>query len=172
MYLLSEKKILENVPRFTDVKPYVTETVETLRGMGIKIGSTTGYTDEMMEIVAAAAATKGYKPDCWFSPDSVDCKGRPNPYMIFRNMQFLGLTDVRRVMKVGDTVSDIREGKNAGLFTVGVIEGSSAMGLSREEFKALSPKEKEERSQQVRQMYMEAGADAVVMDIRGVLEYI
>ena len=59
VYQLSEKKILENVPRFTDVKPYVTETVETLRGMGIKIGSTTGYTDEMMEIVAAAAATKG-----------------------------------------------------------------------------------------------------------------
>ena len=140
--------------------------------MGIKIGSTTGYTDEMMEIVAAAAATKGYKPDCWFSPDSVDRKGRPNPYIIFRNMQFLGLTDVRRVMKVGDTVSDIREGKNAGLFTVGVIEGSSAMGLSREEFKALSPKEKEERSRKVRQMYLEAGADAVVTDIRGVLEYI
>lgn len=46
------------------------------------------------------------------------------------------------------------------------------MGLSREEFKALSPKEKEERSQQVRQMYLEAGADAVVTDIRGVLEYI
>ena len=41
-----------------------------------------------------------------------------------------------------------------------------------QEFKALSPKEKEERSQQVRQMYMEAGADAVVTDIRGVLEYI
>ena len=46
------------------------------------------------------------------------------------------------------------------------------MGLSREEFKALSPKEKEELSQQVRQMYLEAGADAVVTDIRGVLEYI
>ena len=64
MYQLSEKKILENVPRFTDVKPYVTETVETLRGMGIKIGSTTGYTDEMMEIVAAAAATKGHRVAC------------------------------------------------------------------------------------------------------------
>ena len=91
--------------------------------------------------------------------------------MIFRNMQFLGLTDVRRVMKVGDTISDIREGKNAGLFTVGVIEGSSAMGLSQEEFQALSRKEQEERSRQVSQMYMEAGADAVVADIRGVLEY-
>lgn len=32
------------------------------------------------------------------------------------------------VIKVGDTVSDIREGKNAGVMTVGVIEGSSEMG--------------------------------------------
>ena len=172
VYVLSESKILGLVGGFTDVKPYVEETVETLRTHGIRIGSTTGYTDAMMDIVVPAAAKKGYSPDCWFSPDSVDRKGRPNPYMIFRNMQFLGLTDVRRVMKVGDTVSDIREGKNAGLFTVGVIEGSSAMGLSREEFKALSPKEKEERSRKVRQMYLEAGADAVVTDIRGVLEYI
>ena len=172
MYQLSEKKILENVPRFTDVKPYVTETVETLRGMGIKIGSTTGYTDEMMEIVAAAAATKGYKPDCWFSPDSVDRKGRPNPYMIFRNMQFLGLTDVRRVMKVGDTVSDIREGKNAGLFTVGVIEGSSAMGLSMAEYEALSPEDREYACKTVSRKFLEAGADWVVRDIRGVLELI
>ena len=37
--------------------------------------------------------------------------------MIFRNMEALGLSDVRRVMKVGDTVSDIKEGKNAGVYT-------------------------------------------------------
>lgn len=34
--------------------------------------------------------------------------------MMFRNMEALGVTDARRVAKVGDTVSDIREGKNAG----------------------------------------------------------
>ena len=61
--------------------------------------------------------------------------------MIFRNMEELKLSDVRKVMKVGDTVSDIREGKNAGLYTVGIIEGSSVVGLSQREFEALSPEE-------------------------------
>ena len=36
VYQLSEKKILENVPRFTDVKTYVTETVETTSEDGNK----------------------------------------------------------------------------------------------------------------------------------------
>ena len=130
VYVLSESKILGLVGGFTDVKPYVEETVETLRTHGIRIGSTTGYTDAMMDIVVPAAAKKGYSPDCWFSPDSTGHKGRPFPYMIFRNMEALGLSDVRRVMKVGDTVSDIKEGKNAGVYTVGILEGSSVMGLS------------------------------------------
>lgn len=43
-------------------------------------------------------------------------------------------------MKVGDTVSDILEGKNAGLVTVGILEGSSVMGLTQEEYEALSEK--------------------------------
>lgn len=170
VYRLSEQKILDLVGEFTDVKPYVLETVQKLREKGLKIGSTTGYTDAMMEIVAPAAANKGYAPDCWFSPDSVNHKGRPCPYMIFRNMETLELTDVRRVMKVGDTVSDIKEGKNAGVYTVGIIEGSSAMGLKEAEFEALSEEEKENICNLVRQNYLEAGADCVVQDIRGILE--
>lgn len=75
-------------------------------------------------------------------------------------------------MKVGDTLSDIREGKNAGVFSVGIIEGSSEMGLTKAEYEALSPEEKEARVQEVTKRYMDAGADAVVQDIRGVLELI
>lgn len=172
VYLLSEKKILENVAKFTDVKPYVLETVKALREMGLKIGSTTGYTDEMMEIVVPEAEAKGYKADCWFSPDSVGHKGRPYPYMVFKNMETLGLSDVRRVMKVGDTVSDIKEGKNAGVYTVGVIEGSSVMGLSEEEYAALGDNEKTKLCEKVGKKFMDAGADAVVLDIRGVLNLV
>ena len=172
VYLLSESKILGLAGGFTDVKTYVTETVETLRGHGIRIGSTTGYTDAMMGIVAPAAAQKGYSPDCWFSPDSTGHKGRPYPYMVFRNMEALGLSDVRRVMKVGDTVSDIKEGKNAGVYTVGIVEGSSAMGLSMEEYEALSPEDREYACKTVSRKFLEAGADWVVRDIRGVLELI
>ena len=133
VYELSESKILEIVHNYAEPKPYVVETVNKLREMGLKIGSTTGYTDEMMALVVPKAAELGYAPDCWFSPDSTNKKGRPYPYMIFRNMEKLELKDVSRVMKVGDTVADILEGKNAGMVTVGILEGSSVMGLTEEE---------------------------------------
>ena len=43
-------------------------------------------------------------------------EGRPAPYMIFKMMHDLDSSDVRRVAKVGDTVRDIQEGRNAGAF--------------------------------------------------------
>mgnify|MGYP003448819892 CR=1 FL=1 len=111
----------------------------------IQIGSTTGYTDKMMEIVTNGAREKGYEPDCVVSPDDVCGKGRPYPYMIYENMKRLNVMSVHQVMKVGDTISDIKEGKNAGVYTVGVIEGSSEMGLSMEEFQKLSEAKKLEK---------------------------
>ena len=168
-FAASLMKILD---QFSDPKDYVVDTVAKLRDAGLMIGSTTGYTDAMMEIVTKEAAKAGYKPDCWFSPDSTGHMGRPYPYMIFKNMEALKVTGVDKVMKVGDTLSDIREGKNAGVFTVGIIEGSSEMGLTKEEYAALSPEEREANVKAVTKRYMDAGADAVVQDIRGVLELI
>lgn len=81
---------------------------------------------------------------------------------IFYNMQVLRLMDVRRVAKVGDTISDIKEGKNAGVFTVGVTEGSSQMGLSLAEFEALSPAEQDRERLMAREAFLAAGADAVI----------
>ncbi|HIS46990.1 MAG TPA: phosphonoacetaldehyde hydrolase [Candidatus Scybalocola faecigallinarum] len=172
VYELSESLILKTVEQYSDPKPYVTETVDALREMGLKIGSTTGYNDAMMAIVVPAAKAAGYSPDCWFSPDSTGQKGRPYPYIVFRNMEALGLSCVSRVMKVGDTVADIKEGKNAGLVSVGIIEGSSVMGLTKEEYEALSPEEKAAEAQRVTAVYKEAGADFVVSDIRGILELV
>lgn len=157
VYELSESKILEIVHNYAEPKPYVVETVNKLREMGLKIGSTTGYTDEMMALVVPKAAELGYAPDCWFSPDSTNKKGRPYPYMIFRNMEKLELKDVSRVMKVGDTVADILEGKNAGMVTVGILEGSSVMGLTQEEYEALTPEAREAADKKAEQTYLEAG---------------
>lgn len=168
-FAASLMKILD---QFSDPKDYVVETVAKLREAGLKIGSTTGYTDAMMDSVTKEAAKAGYEPDCWFSPDSTGHMGRPYPYMIFKNMEALQITGVDKVMKVGDTLSDIREGKNAGAFTVGIIEGSSEMGLTKAEYEALTAEEKEAKVQAVTKCYMDAGADAVVQDIRGVLELI
>lgn len=172
LYESYESSLLKILDQYSDPKPYVLETVQALRDKGIKIGSTTGYTDVMMGIVVPRARELGYEPDCWFSPDSTGGMGRPHPYMIFRNMEELKVSAVDRVIKAGDTISDIREGKNAGVFTIGILEGSSLLGLSREEYESLPEAEKEKLLKEGEEKYRAAGADAVVRDIRGILEYI
>ncbi len=170
LYGLFEEKLLSILDQFADVKPYVLETVEELRRRGIRIGSTTGYTDKMMSIVAPKAKEHGYVPDAWFSPDSTGSVGRPFPYMIFKNIEALHVSSVNSVMKVGDTISDIKEGKNAGVYTVGVVEGSSEMGLTQAEYDALTDEEREKRVRAVAEKFTDAGADAVIRNMSELIE--
>ena len=114
VYEESEKGIMEILKNYAEPKPYVIETVAKIREMGIKIGSTTGYTAEMMDIVAPKAEELGYAPDVYFSPSDTENYGRPYPYMVFKNMEHLKVSSVKNVIKVGDTISDIKEGVNAG----------------------------------------------------------
>lgn len=162
VYAQFEPKLFSILKDYSSPKPFVLETVDTLRKMGIKIGSSTGYTDAMMDIVVKGAAKEGYSPDFWISPDDVGGKGRPYPYMIFENMKVLGVSSVKNVVKVGDTVSDIREGVSAGVWSVGVIEGSSELGLTQEEFEQMSPEQKEKECCRVEQVFRKAGADFVI----------
>ena len=172
LYGLFEENLFGILDQCADVNPYVLETVAKLREKGIKIGSTTGYTDAMMQIVAPKAAEHGYAPDVWFSPDAVGHKGRPYPYMMNKNMEALGILSVQQVIKVGDTISDIKEGKNAGVFTIGVIEGSSELGLSEKEYAALSDNERKEKCDTVRSKFLAAGADAVILNLKELMDYI
>ena len=168
LYQVFEEKLLS----ILDPKPGVVETVNRLRRNGFRIGSTTGYTDKMMEIVVPAAKEKGYEPDVWFSPDSTGQKGRPYPYMIFRNMEALEIKKVRRVLKVGDTVSDIKEGRNAGAWSAGIVVGSSEMGLSLSEYEALEQDEKERFCRITADRFLEAGADKVFYTMEDLGEFL
>ena len=75
VYNIMEKKTLKILSNYCDIKPNVIETVEKLRKKGIKIGSTTGYTTEMMNIVVPKAKENGYTPDFWITPNSVNDYG-------------------------------------------------------------------------------------------------
>lgn len=165
IYELFEKSLMSQIVNHTKIKPYVLETVTKLKELGIKIGSTTGYTDMMMEPVLKSAKEQGYQPDCWYSPDATNHFGRPYPYMIFKNMIELHISSVKNVIKVGDTISDIQEGVNAGVIVVGVIEGSSTLGLNEEEFNALTPKERNRAIERVKEAYLDAGADYVINNL-------
>lgn len=136
MYQSFEKHLFASLQDFTTPIPGVVETMEQLRREGIRIGSTTGYTDAMMKIVQPGAAAQGYTVDCLVTPDHLPA-GRPAPYMIYRNMTELAIPSVDEVVKVGDTIADIREGLNAKVCSVGVITGSNELGLTEEEYKTM-----------------------------------
>ena len=53
--------------------------------------------------------------------------------MIFENLKKLEVFSVFAAIKVGDTVSDIKEGLAAGMLSLEVVEGSSCMGLAEAE---------------------------------------
>lgn len=164
--------LLKSLSKYTQPLPEVVETVKLLRDKGLKIGSTTGYTDEMMEIVIGEAKEKGYQPDFWITPDSTESYGRPYPYMIFRNMQALKLAAPWQVIKVGDTIADIQEGINAGVWSVGVVVGSSQMGLAYDEFLGLSEQEKNKAIQKVEGHFLAAGADFTIKTMKELPELI
>ena len=165
LYAEFEPALISSLIDYTDPIPGVIETVQTLRSHGLKIGSTTGYTQMMMDVVVPNALKKGYGPDFYITPDGTNSLGRPYPYMIYRNIEALNLSATWKVVKVGDTTSDIKEGVSAGVWTVGVIIGSSEMGLSLEEYDALSEVEQEAVIFNTKQTFIEHGADFTIKSI-------
>lgn len=159
-----KKNLFATLTDFTDPIPGVVETVNALREKGIKFGSTTGYTEEMMKVVVPSAEAKGYKVDNWVTSDHLPA-GRPQPYMIYKNMCDLAVPSRFSVLKYGDTVSDIKEGVNAGVWSVGVVMGSNVMGLTEEDVKQLPAAELERRKLDARMKLYAAGAHYVVDNI-------
>ncbi len=165
IYAGFEKALFDVLKEYSVPIDGVIETINKLHNMGIKIGSTTGYTAAMMDVVAPAAIEHGYSPDLLVCPDEVNSIGRPYPYMLWKNAEKLGIKSIKNVIKIGDTVADIYEGKNAGCISIGVIIGSNMLQLSLDEWNNLSADEKETQLENVRKKYLGCGADYVINDI-------
>ena len=160
-----EGYLFASLADYTDPIPGVIETLQNLRSQGLKIGSTTGYTQAMMDVVLPNAAAKGYKTDNCVTPDRLPA-GRPYPYMIYQNMIDLDIPSVDYILKYGDTIADIKEGRNAKVWTVGVILGSNEMGLTEKEVADMPDQELETRKAEVRKRMLDAGAHFVVDTIK------
>ncbi|MFC5402216.1 phosphonoacetaldehyde hydrolase [Cohnella soli] len=164
LYAEFEPMLFADLATYTDPIPGALEVVVKLRADGLKIGSTTGYTAGMMEVVAAEAKRKGYAPDTLVTPSDV-AAGRPYPWMCYRNAELLGVHPMAAMVKVGDTTSDVLEGVNAGMWSVGVIKGSSELGLSEAEVAAMPEAELATRMQAVADRFRKAGAHYVIEQI-------
>lgn len=161
LYAEFEPMLFETLEEYTTPIPHVVETIEKLRQNGLKIGSTTGYTREMMNIVEPNAAKKGYSPDFLVTPSEVS-QGRPYPWMCYKNAEALGVSPMSAMVKVGDTLSDVKEGVNAGMWSVAVIKGSSELGLTQEEVENMNKEELKIKMEAVSKKFKEAGAHFVI----------
>lgn len=152
---------LECLPKYSTVIDGVADTVAQLRKRGIKIGSSTGYTRAMLDLVQEVARKQGYAPECAVAPDDVGA-GRPHPWMIFANAIRLQIEPLAAIVKIGDTPVDIEEGLCAGVWTIGVARTGNMVGLSVKDFAALGAAERASRLEKARSQLAAAGAHEVI----------
>ena len=146
---------------YSGLIPGVPEVVAGFRARGLKIGSTTGYTRAMLDVLVEKSASEGYSPDCSLTPEEVGA-GRPHPFMIYETAVRLGVYPTAAIAKIGDTPADIHEGLNAGAWSIGVAGTGNMVGLSFAEFNALPAAHREERLAKARAELEAAGAHYVV----------
>jgi phosphonoacetaldehyde hydrolase len=135
LYAQFEPLQIACVAQYADLIPGTRETVAWLRGRGVRIGSSTGYTAAMMEPLVAAARDRGYDPDSLVTMSDVPA-GRPAPWMCFDNARLLSVYPMEAVVVVDDTAVGLEAGLNAGAWTVAVVKTGNEVGLSLDEIAA------------------------------------
>lgn len=96
-----------------------------LHGLGIRVALNSGFPKVIVDTIVHRFEwlVEGLVDDC-IASDEVE-RGRPFPFMIAELMRRAGIVASKEVVKVGDTVVDIQEGRMAGCgLVIGVTTGA------------------------------------------------
>ena len=96
-----------------------------LRERKIKIGLGTGLSRDLFEKIVSHLKWRQEMFD-YIGIGNERGKPRPHPDMIYDMMAKLILSNRNEFLKVGDTVADIEEGKNAGVMTAALLAGTQS----------------------------------------------
>ena len=130
----------EVVDQYADMIPGAVEVATTLRGHGLKIGSTTGYTRSIMERLLPLAKAQGYETDNLVCAGDLPL-GRPTPMNMYQCFLDLNVWPAHAVVKVDDTGVGIDEGREAGCWTVAVALSGNEAGVTPQQLAAMSAAE-------------------------------
>ncbi|MBN1655129.1 MAG: phosphonoacetaldehyde hydrolase [Deltaproteobacteria bacterium] len=156
-----KEAVLENA----ELIPGTLDATAEFRSRSLGIGSTSGYSREIMRIVVAQAKQRGFEADRTICVTDVP-SGRPDPWMAVKCAMELGVFPMASIVKIGDTIADIAEGLNAGMWTIGVAKTGNELGLRREEVERSSPLCIQRKLRDIYQRMYRAGAHYVVDSIR------
>jgi phosphonoacetaldehyde hydrolase len=154
--------------------PGCLSTIEHCRRRNLKLGSSTGYVQELMGLLIPAARRQGLEFDAVVCADDVP-SGRPAPWMLLENVRRLGVYPMAAALAVDDTTVGIQAGRNAGMWTAGVAKSGNLVGLGQEDFTRLSPAEQQSRLSAASQTLRDGGAHFVietVADLPAILDEI
>jgi phosphonoacetaldehyde hydrolase len=154
------------VTDFADVIPGVLDMMAGLRADGLKLGSTTGYTRDIMDRLLPVATGAGLVLDNLVCAGDLK-SGRPGPLMMYKCFVDLDVGPAACVVKVDDTEAGIAEGLAAGCWTVGVALSGNATGLSQQELAALNAVELAERRASAVRQLERCGAHYVIDSAAG-----
>jgi len=160
--------------RCTDLVPGAASVAADLRTLGIKIGSSTGYTRQMMSGILPLAAAQGYAPAVVVCAGETP-SGRPSPLMAWKALVELDAWPSQACVKVDDATVGIEEGRYAGCWTIGLAASGNGLGLSLTDYAALDDADRRARVAASAETLKAAGADYVidtVADIRPILQMI
>ncbi|WP_374439056.1 phosphonoacetaldehyde hydrolase [Pseudomonas panipatensis] len=143
---------IEKIADHSALIPGALEAIAELRGLGLKIGSCSGYPAVVMAKVVTLAATKGYVADHVVATDEVP-NGRPHPAQALANVIALGIDDVAACVKVDDTWPGILEGRRAGMWTVALTCSGNALGLTYEQYQGLPADTLEQQRQRIGRLF-------------------
>jgi phosphonoacetaldehyde hydrolase len=153
---------IEKVGAYSQPIPGAIETLAWLRAQGLKIGSCSGYPRQVLDVLLPLAAEAGIVPDHVVAGDELPAGGRPGPYMALANVLALKVGDVRACIKVDDTAPGIEEGRNAGMWCVGLTLSGNEVGLTEKALNALPAAEREQLRQAADKRLRDAGAHLVI----------
>jgi phosphonoacetaldehyde hydrolase len=85
--------------------------------------------------------------------------------MIFKNMEHLKICPPSVVVKLGDTIADVEEANNAGVWSLAVVESSSLVGKSQSDLEAMPAKNRNALIRQVSKKLVDAGAHSVINNL-------
>ena len=155
-----------------DLKPGVTDLVRFANSHHIQLATTTGYTQAMLDQILPLAAEQGYNPAYNITSEQTNHVGRPKSDMVDLAMKKMEISDPTHVIKVGDTVNDVLEGKNAGVISIGVAEGGNLIGLSQQAFDQLTVEERARYRIKAAAILKEAGADEIINNLTDLIPLI
>lgn len=159
---------VDAIAQTAELIPGLLDALEWMRANDIRIGANTGYAASMIEGLLARAAEQGYSPDSNVCATEVP-KGRPYPYMSLKNAMDLGVQHLCACVKIDDTLTGIEEGLNAGMWTIGVAISGNEVGMSLEDWGALSEEAQQQHRARAYQRMSGAGAHYVIDSIADVI---